>query len=69
VKPQESGFACDLDVQKLQTLHKLLIDDVMRARMQRAAVAWAQRFDWDVTAQSTEQVYQRLIAQRAFRDK
>jgi glycosyltransferase involved in cell wall biosynthesis len=62
VKNGESGFACDLDVQEIaDTVYKLLTNDGMRTRMQRAAVAWAQQFDWDVITKHTEQIYQQLI--------
>lgn len=63
VKNEESGFICELDLQEItDTVCKLLTDDDMRTKMGRAAVVWAQQFDWDVTAKSTEQIYERLIA-------
>lgn len=63
VRHEESGFVCDLDVEQIaNTTQRLLTDDVMYDRMRSAAVAWAQQFDWDVTARRTEQVYLNMAA-------
>lgn len=58
----ESGFICDMDAKAIaEAVNRLLINDALRARMQESAIAWAQRFDWRVMADRTDQVYQELL--------
>lgn len=62
VKSGESGIVCDLDARKIaDIIYKILVDDVLLARMQQSSLRWARQFDWYVTAEKTEQVYQQLI--------
>ena len=58
VQDGESGRICNLDAQEFaDAAHAILQDHEVRARMQRAALAWARRFDWSAMAAQMEDVY------------
>jgi glycosyltransferase involved in cell wall biosynthesis len=47
-----------------EALARLLEDDVFSARLQRAAHAWSQRFDWDRAADEMESAIEQTIDER-----
>lgn len=57
-----SGFICDLDVNDIAgCVHKILAEDNTYIAMRQAALQWSHQFDWDVTTEKTEQIYQSVL--------
>jgi glycosyltransferase involved in cell wall biosynthesis len=67
VRHGETGFlVADADpAQFASRIEALLGDDALAERMSRAALAWSQRFDWEVAADAMERSLLRAAESRA----
>jgi glycosyltransferase involved in cell wall biosynthesis len=54
----EFGNVADLSSKVIQ----LLIDEELRNRLTRNAIAWAKRFDWEKAAEETVKLLQRRVS-------